>query len=284
MATNTNPTNPHSPGKVDPAQYDYVANFYRGGSEAMQDAYQGDHLEIADRFGSDWADRALFHPNGGCTSCGSHYSHGALLVYKPTGQLVTVGHTCGETFGLPDKAARDLRRTKAAADKIAQRLAARELLADQVRSTPGLGFALTQNHRIIRDMVDRGRPLSERQVEFALSLANEVVDAAYERLVNPADAPLADVPVPETTGRVEIVGEVLAVKWQESNYGGSLKMLVEVEHDGGAYRLWGSVPSAIDPETGDRVSFTAKVERSSRDESFGFFKRPTKAELVEVAR
>lgn len=32
---------------------------------------------------------------------------------------------------------------------------------------------------------------------------------------------------------------------------------------------------------GDRVTFVAKIERSDRDETFGFFKRPTKAEVID---
>ena len=81
------------------------------------------------------------------------------------------------------------------------------------------------------------------------------------------------------TGRYVIEGTVLLTKWQESDFGGSLKMLVQVEQADGIVRLWGSVPSSIDPEVGDKVRFTAAVE-TGRDADFGFFKRPTKAEVV----
>ena len=84
-------------------------------------------------------------------------------------------------------------------------------------------------------------------------------------------------PVPY--GRIDICGEVLSVKSQESAYGWTLKMLIK---DRRGFKLWGSVPSAIDDVSrGDKIKFTAAVERSKDDEKFGFYKRPTKAAYVE---
>ena len=80
-------------------------------------------------------------------------------------------------------------------------------------------------------------------------------------------------------GRYVVEGTVLSTKWVENGYGESLKMLVRIEQADGIVRLWGSVPSAIDPEIGDKVRFTAAVE-TGREADFGFFKRPTKAEIV----
>ena len=84
-------------------------------------------------------------------------------------------------------------------------------------------------------------------------------------------------PVPE--GRIEVEGTVLVVKWQDSDYGGSYKMLVE----GTGWKVWGTVPSTLDLHGGDRVTFTATVEASKDDPAFGFFKRPTKASILEHA-
>lgn len=82
-------------------------------------------------------------------------------------------------------------------------------------------------------------------------------------------------------GRVVITGEVLAFKWQSSEYGDTLKMLVQ---DDRGFRVWGSVPKSLDDaERNSRVSFTATVQKSNRDSKFGFFKRPSKAEVLEVA-
>lgn len=80
-------------------------------------------------------------------------------------------------------------------------------------------------------------------------------------------------------GRVVITGQVLAFKWQSSNYGDTLKMLVQ---DDRGFRVWGSVPAGLDDaERNSRISFTATVQQSDKDSKFGFFKRPAKAVVLE---
>ena len=76
------------------------------------------------------------------------------------------------------------------------------------------------------------------------------------------------------TGRVEITGEILAIKLQESYYGDTLKMLVK---DDRGFKVWGSIPSSLHASRGARVTFMAAVEPSRDDDKFGFYKRPTKA-------
>ena len=80
---------------------------------------------------------------------------------------------------------------------------------------------------------------------------------------------------------VEVTGKVVTTKWQDSQYGSTLKMMVLVTtEDDGEYRLWGSVPSKIDVANEDTVTFTAQVEASRDDPSFGFFSRPRKASVI----
>lgn len=94
-------------------------------------------------------------------------------------------------------------------------------------------------------------------------------DARDEAHQNGEDAP---------EGRVEITGTVLCFKWQESDYGDVLKMLVQ---DDRGFRVWGSVPKSLDDaERDSRITFTATITRSDRDAKFGFFKRPTKAAVI----
>jgi hypothetical protein len=113
-----------------------------------------------------------------------------------------------------------------------------------------------------------------------------------------ADAEALKSVAPLAEGKREIVGEVVSTKWVESDYSayGTHKMLVKLD-DG--TKVWGSVPRSLDDLTisshddegniveaqietlvGQRVSFSAQVERSRDDEHFGFFKRPTKAVLA----
>ncbi len=82
-------------------------------------------------------------------------------------------------------------------------------------------------------------------------------------------------------GRIVINGIVLAFKLQSSQFGDTLKMLVQ---DDRGFRVWGSVPKSLDDaERESRITFTATVTASDRDAKFGFFKRPTKAEILEEA-
>lgn len=58
-----------------------------------------------------------------------------------------------------------------------------------------------------------------------------------------------------------------------------------VQHETG-YKLWGTVPSDLLSNGGLKgaaVEFTARVQRSDKDEKFGFFSRPTKARVLAAA-
>jgi hypothetical protein len=86
-------------------------------------------------------------------------------------------------------------------------------------------------------------------------------------------------PVPVTRERIVITGEVIKVAVQENDYGSRDVMTVE---DDRGFRLWGSVPSSLDFDEikNKRITFSATVTPSDRDPKFGFFKRPTKAEII----
>ncbi len=84
-------------------------------------------------------------------------------------------------------------------------------------------------------------------------------------------------PCPE--GRVEIEGVVTSFRAHDNGYQTVLKMTVAAD-DG--WRVWVTCPAAIEEqvERGDRVRFTATVTRSDDDETFGWAKRPTRADVV----
>jgi hypothetical protein len=91
------------------------------------------------------------------------------------------------------------------------------------------------------------------------------------------------VPVPASDKRTAVVGRVVSKREQEGwSYGSTVvKALLLVETPQGHYKLWGNLPKAIeDVEIGTVVRFDAMVTRSDRDESFGFWSRPTKAEEI----
>jgi len=106
--------------------------------------------------------------------------------------------------------------------------------------------------------------------EEAAAKVQEIADLARQERYDsaPAIAP----------GRQAFAGEVLATKWKDTDYGPVYKMLVQ---DDRGFKLWGSVPKNIDPGRGERVAFMATVTPSNDDPKFGFFKRPTKAIMLD---
>jgi len=88
---------------------------------------------------------------------------------------------------------------------------------------------------------------------------------------------VADAP----TGTVTVTGTVLSVKWQESQYGTTKKLVVKDET---GFKVWVTAGSGFDlAEPGDKVEFVATVTPSDRDATFGFAKRPRKGRVLIAA-
>lgn len=114
-------------------------------------------------------------------------------------------------------------------------------------------------------------------VSLARAYANHLEHA--ERKVERERERADEVRVPCPIGRVTVIGKVVSVDSKDTDYG--TRHVMTVRDDSG-FTVWGSQPSALYPSVGDRITFTASVERSDRDECFGFFKRPTKAQLLDT--
>lgn len=127
--------------------------------------------------------------------------------------------------------------------------------------------------------------------------------AADRILVKLAEPKKEKTPVP--TGKVAITGTIVSIKEVPNPYAynsSTLKMVVE---DDRGFRVYGTLPSRLQypcprgeggwiveedkegnetwfrsPDKGDRCSFNANVEASNNDESFGFYKRPTKVKAL----
>lgn len=129
----------------------------------------------------------------------------------------------------------------------------------------------------VRWRFEKYAELSDKQVKTIEKVRYEAAERRAKREAQRlADAELEEV----RTGRIEICGTVLSTKWQDNDYGGSLKMLIM---DDRRFKVWGTVPMAIEPEVGDKVALTATVKASNDDRSFGFYSRPTKASIVMSA-
>ncbi|MDR1213735.1 MAG: hypothetical protein LBK54_06610 [Propionibacteriaceae bacterium] len=120
----------------------------------------------------------------------------------------------------------------------------------------------------LRDRLEAHLPLTENQAAATLRLIAEMATAT---------------PVPE--GRVTVTGTVVGRKLIETfyTYTGEVHVKITVRDDRG-FKVYGTASKDIrDVERGDRVTFTAALEPSRDDDTFGFFKRPTKASILERA-
>ena len=104
------------------------------------------------------------------------------------------------------------------------------------------------------------------------------IEAKAKREAEEAAVYAAAEEVPE--GHVEVTGELLTIRHDENRWGVVTKILVR---DVRGFKVWGSRPEALnEARRGDTVTFTGTVTQSSDDPKFGFFKRPTKASIVEA--
>jgi hypothetical protein len=146
-------------------------------------------------------------------------------------------------------------------------------------------LSLPYEEATIRDMVGKlvkYGSLSEKQHNFIRVLLNKIEKRA-EIAAQRAAAHEAAEPAPVTDQRIEITGKVVSLR-EPDDYAAfpSWKMLVVTDQ---GWKAWGSRPSSLyDVKVGDRVTFKATFKVSDKDPKFGFFNRPTQAEVLEKQR
>lgn len=260
----------HSPLNLVTEDYDYLGSVDYGTSK---DAAAG-FMQVTKFVKERGYQFGFVHDRAQCDHCGARLRYAAWLVHLPTGKVIEVGETCLDNrFGRATADFQALRK-QAELDREAHRI--KGLIAEFVDANPDLAFMADKNHEHTNDFVaDVARKLrlygslSERQVE------------AVRRAVKRDSEPVVEAPkVPVVTGKVTISGEVKSVKVQYSDFGSTLKMLVL---DDRGFKVWGTVPASLQDgiDRGTKVQFNATVEASRDDESFGFFKRPTKAVFID---
>lgn len=281
-----------------------------GGLVSVNESYNWVQVEGEDKFtklcrkcggsGNHWA---IHQDNGVCYSCGGSGVE-SRTGQKTLAQLEQMLAAKAREFARKEAARlaicaeRDARvaRLAAAEPAIAELLQKTYDIENDVYSGAADVSALTRISPFLRDMAAQihnaqGRDLTERQLEAV-------------RKFTVARPSKTGAPVVE--GRYEIVGEIVSAKLVENDFGTTRKIIVKLESGS---RVYGSLASNLadelynawydekinkegysvqdfggefwlDSVVGKKVKFTATVERSSKDEDFGFFKRPTKAEVV----
>lgn len=123
-----------------------------------------------------------------------------------------------------------------------------------------------------RVVVDRDGRASDRFLRAVMRSIARDERVAEERAAEQAKMS------PVVEGKIQVTGRIVSLKLHENDYG--VREVMTVLDDRG-FKLWGTQPRSLySAKVDDRVTFMATVERSDRDETFGFFKRPTKAQVI----
>ena len=176
-----------------------------------------------------------------------------------------------------DATDRDRRRAKEAAK--ASKLEAWKAEHDDVVSCLRPHADAWKGSAFLRGLADQvfsyGQVLNDAQVEAVRECAKQDEARAAAKAATPE----------LVEGRRELTGTVLSVKSSEGYYGQvTYRMTVDL---GDGTRVNGTAPAALldlGAGRGDRVTFTATVERSRGDHTFGFYKRPAKVSAVLAGR
>jgi len=276
-------TDCHRPAELDPATYKYVGWIYQGHSEevleAIHGAFHNDPTEIDPE--KVLKSKRLFDGHykvtHTCDHCGARFHWGNVYLHRPTRQIIVVGHICASRFHLESRSTwiqEQVRRQKETNERRNAIIkAAREWLNEHQDLISVLGEEAQPTHYILADLkrnLFQWGHLTDKQVELAHKIVTELNTPKIEK-------PKVD--VVEGDG-ITITGIIISTKVIEGMYGYEHKMLVE---DDRGFRVWGTIPSKIDgcEAHGDKITFIANIEKSTDDPSFGFFKRPRKAQILE---
>ena len=263
-------TDPHRPGAIIPADYEYCFSYNTGTSvdgwplpsfgvnceldrrcttrdpDGKEHTVNGQHdpdgrccviglLHVA---------KVQFAATGGtgnCSICGAAFVYGDVWEHRTTGEHIHLGHTCADKYNLlANRSAYELSlgNLKAAAARECAKAKNAEERAAFLKDHPGLAEDLAIDHPIIRDIAARFqqyRSLSDKQIGLVQRIAAEAKRPPEEQ----------EKTIPAPTGKVTFTGTVVSAKTHESDYGPSYKMTVKVKTDAGVWLAWGTVPAAV---------------------------------------
>jgi len=291
-------TDIHKPSSIVPNDYSFVGFKYEGPSEIGFELVE-EYTELIESHEKKTGGQLSDHNHGGtCHVCGASAFYLGVFYHQQTNTYIQVGGDCASKLSLGEKTAfRNFSdRVKHSAEFVTGKKLARTILEEKDLLKCWEVFEARKGEEpnqesiiisVVFGLVQYGK-LTDKQENFLKKLLDQIEErplreqAERERLESAADCP---------EGRTTVQGEVISVKWQDNEYGGNLKMLVQ--HSSG-YRVWGTVPSSLqgllmagkdgvetrDVQKGDQIEFTATLKSSDKDKKFGFFSRPTKGFLV----
>lgn len=273
----------------DEGSFEFVADDWNDGGEkgeqyeAMLNRLNGDHYV--------------------CRICGQNHGNRFWAYFEHDGtDVIQVGSKCAQKVGLADR--KELEEVRAHESRKMARIRGHFLYGDPVRQriinwawseVEGLELNPYGNKHLgaegfpqefaasLLAYFNREGYFSAKQEALALKLEAEKPEReAKERQLAEERAAEPD-PSPVVEGKIEIVGKVIGLGTKEypGRYGTDYRDVMTVLDDRG-FKVWGTKPQALwGSKRGDRIRFTATVSVSDKDETFGFFKRPSKASLID---
>jgi len=300
-ATANRRTDVHAPaaGGFDPAAYRLVGCYDSGCPLS--------NLELAEVRTQLSGDGYQLGAGSGCQCghCGTAIRYSALLARDDVREYIHVGEVCLDNrFRGLTKA--EFKRLRETARLNRERATFEERVDALVEQHPHLQRLLNNDDvvrgssflaDVRRKFVESGR-LTDNQIaavkrafegeERRQQWAKERAERQAKFAAEKAALQAAGVQAPE--GRVEVEGEIVSVKWHESNIGygygrrsaGAYKIVVKTD---AGWSCWATLPSELAAEgaataKGRRIQFTATLTRSDRDPTFAFGKRPTHASFL----
>ena len=290
MATTVR-TDIHRPSAIKPEEYEFVSFDYYGGSDlgailAVKSERERFRAHMATSGG-----KFSGHEHGGiCHICGcGNIVYACIFYHAATNAYIVTGEDCAAKMemGYDVNGMSAFRsKLKAAGLAVKGKLRAKAKLEGAGLSecwalyemefpTGGFpGYEESTIRDIVSKLVKYG-DISEKAERYLHVLVKKIASRAERAATRAAEAEAA---APCPTGRIEVTGTVVALKVVDGFYGPSTKMLVKAES---GFKVWGTRTANF--EKGDKVRFTATVEPSKDDPKFGFFKRPTKGEVLVPA-
>jgi hypothetical protein len=216
-----------------------------------------------------------------CDCCGARLQYACQVVHVPTRSGYNVGRDCARKIGSLQRMGGWIENASVA---LAERAKCARHEANFLTGAPSSVVAAYQFAKveaqpgsILSDMVEKLRrwgALSPRQIEFMVSLHEK--ELAKRALVATGRKCVE--------GKRRLEGAIVSMK-EVAGFGYySLPVKKIVVDLGDGTKVWGTLPRAMEDvaKVGNRIAFTATVTVSDRDPLFGFFKRPTKPELIGV--
>lgn len=280
-------TDVHRPGAIVPADYEFVAHEFLKVEDLGDAEFLRSEREALRRHMARTGGTYSHHEHGGnCMVCGSVNAVYTILFYhRPSNVYVRMGSDCAQKCEMGGDfdnsvfrhAVLDARLAQAGKKKAQAILGDEGLTAAWDIAMNGPSMRTQFEEQTITDIVGKlvkYGDISVKQMGYLHTLLGRI-ETRVQRDAEKQAAHEAAADCP--TGRVTVEGTVLSVKAYESAYGVCDKMTILA---GTGFKVWGTVPSKLIVNRGDMVSFTATVSPSPDDKKFGFFKRPTNANVV----